>query len=322
MDWFPILSQTKSLVQVIAGDVEGAQKTQEAFSRSCPLIAQSRSLVEFCLGYSEEALQTLLDSCCTLSQIINSVPVMGHLKGLLHYTCDDAQGGQRALKAATRTLGVVGVASTGLLVLGPGGGIAGGACGGLLMVVLMTGGSFVEGNPEPSGFIALLLKADSMKGCEKVGPMFELCAVPALDALVGFGTASQTFGAGSAHTIDLAVPSSQPVTGGMSHSHAAIPDLVTSISSLCSISDDEEKATFQAVPISKRDSGTLLQNSTRKTCSDTCVPNAAVRRKLNLVAKGGDLARNTEKSQDLENCKNQVIEVTIVEEQGAILGLP
>ena len=39
----PVVSQIKSLVQVIAGDAEGAKKTQEEFSRKGIVISQVRS---------------------------------------------------------------------------------------------------------------------------------------------------------------------------------------------------------------------------------------------------------------------------------------
>ena len=36
----PVVSQIKSLVQVIAGDAEGAKKTQEEFARKAILVSQ------------------------------------------------------------------------------------------------------------------------------------------------------------------------------------------------------------------------------------------------------------------------------------------
>ena len=44
-DSIPIVSQVKSLVQVIGGDENGALKTQENFIRTAPIAAQINSLV-------------------------------------------------------------------------------------------------------------------------------------------------------------------------------------------------------------------------------------------------------------------------------------
>ena len=46
VDWIPVVSQVKSLVQVIAGDVAGAKETQDNFSRQCPIVAPMRAAVE------------------------------------------------------------------------------------------------------------------------------------------------------------------------------------------------------------------------------------------------------------------------------------
>lgn len=44
----PVVSQIKSLCQVIGDDVEGAAKTQVEFSRVCPVSLQVTSLVYSC----------------------------------------------------------------------------------------------------------------------------------------------------------------------------------------------------------------------------------------------------------------------------------
>jgi hypothetical protein len=40
----------------------------------------------------------------TYNNIINSVPVVGHLKGAVHLALGDAEGGKQALKSSTRTV--------------------------------------------------------------------------------------------------------------------------------------------------------------------------------------------------------------------------
>ena len=46
MDLIPLLSQTKSLIQVACGDREGALKTQENFLKMCPGLSQATSFVQ------------------------------------------------------------------------------------------------------------------------------------------------------------------------------------------------------------------------------------------------------------------------------------
>ena len=54
-DGLPILSQVKSLVQVIGGDAEGARKTQENFVNRVPVVAQVKSAVHAIMGDMNEA---------------------------------------------------------------------------------------------------------------------------------------------------------------------------------------------------------------------------------------------------------------------------
>ena len=43
-DAIPVISQIKSLVQVIGGDAKGARETQEKFLRTAPIVSQANSL--------------------------------------------------------------------------------------------------------------------------------------------------------------------------------------------------------------------------------------------------------------------------------------
>jgi len=268
MDWMPVVSQSKSLVQALAGDVEGAWCTQVAFTRSCPLVSQCRSLGELYMGHLDDARQTQFESCMVLNRIVNSIPVVGHIKGLVHYLCDDADGGDRAVRSATRTVGVVGIASGGMLLLGPAGGIVGGTCGGVFMDMLITSESMIKGKPEPYGYIAVVQKISFYPGCKKSGPAFELCAVAAFDALAGFGTASDLTGSSNNappvtthHAVANpgVVSSAAGVTTGISHS-SAIANIITEVSALYSVSDSEEDTHESTTPRG------LLQRVGRSIC--------------------------------------------------------
>lgn len=104
MDTLPVISQTKSLVQVIGGDAEGALRTQENFSRQCPVVSQTRSLVEVSMGDADAALKTQQQFGTGMSDLADAVPVVGHIKGGIHYACGDTEGGDKAMMHATRGL--------------------------------------------------------------------------------------------------------------------------------------------------------------------------------------------------------------------------
>ncbi|KAJ3126561.1 hypothetical protein HK098_007390 [Nowakowskiella sp. JEL0407] len=82
---FPIISQVKSLVHAIQGDMESARKTQDDFSKQCIGVSQCRSIVESAMGNNEAALQTQkefiaengVESIPVLSQIVSVAKVIG-----------------------------------------------------------------------------------------------------------------------------------------------------------------------------------------------------------------------------------------------------
>ena len=57
---------------------------------------------------------------------LNALPVVGQTKKLGHYVCGDIEGGNKAMKAATRTTAMIGGGASGFLVVGPAGAVAGG----------------------------------------------------------------------------------------------------------------------------------------------------------------------------------------------------
>lgn len=122
-DWIPVVSQVKSFVQAVTGNTEGARQTQENFSRQCPIVSQARSAVEAITGDTDAAEQTQLEFLKNASRVVDSVPVVGHVKGGVHYVCGDTKGGDMAMKRAT---GVAGGAALGLIAAGPIGAVAGG----------------------------------------------------------------------------------------------------------------------------------------------------------------------------------------------------
>lgn len=144
MDWIPVLSQAKSLFQVVCGDAEGAKQTQENFIRQCPGVSQVTSAVQASTGYVEAARETKKEFLKTVGGVANGIPVVGHVKGVIHYACGDTEGGHQAMKSSSRTIGVIGGGVGGFVVGGPVGAFAGGIAGGAAMDAITTGIYFLK----------------------------------------------------------------------------------------------------------------------------------------------------------------------------------
>ncbi|KAH9522800.1 hypothetical protein DERF_006358 [Dermatophagoides farinae] len=112
-DWIPVLSQMKSFVQVITGDMEGACQTQANFSRECPIVSQNWLVV-----MGEAAIETQRRCLSTMNDFVDGLPIVGHVKGGIHHLIGDHEGGNRAFKAATRTLVVIGAGAVATIFTG------------------------------------------------------------------------------------------------------------------------------------------------------------------------------------------------------------
>ena len=92
----PVVSQAKSLVQVVTGDPDGAAETQEKFFHECIGVSQVgahfqsfkytclfsvTSLVYLATGDTEKAGETQVRCGKQLSNFADGVPVVGHVKG-------------------------------------------------------------------------------------------------------------------------------------------------------------------------------------------------------------------------------------------------
>jgi hypothetical protein len=58
-----------------------------------------------------------------VNQVVNSVPIVGHIKGMVHYACGDTERGDAAVRSATRTTVVLGAGVAGAFA-GPAGAVA------------------------------------------------------------------------------------------------------------------------------------------------------------------------------------------------------
>eukprot|EP00930_Biecheleria_cincta_P021737 TRINITY_DN16016_c1_g1_i1.p1 TRINITY_DN16016_c1_g1~~TRINITY_DN16016_c1_g1_i1.p1 ORF type:complete len:248 (+),score=31.55 TRINITY_DN16016_c1_g1_i1:52-795(+) len=184
MDWCPGVSQLKSMVQVISGDTEGALRTQDNFSCTCPGVSQIRSSIELLSGNAAAARQTQLGQLQFLNSVAESIPILGHAKGLAHHAYGDHLGGNRALVASTRTLAVT-AGGLGGAVLGPGG-IAAGAIGAGCAIdgVFTVVESRASGSWRPYGIVHAVEKVTMEKGVGKSGAMFDAIILPVGDAVL------------------------------------------------------------------------------------------------------------------------------------------
>lgn len=154
MDAIPVLSQTKSLVQFICGQREKAKQTQVNFSRQCPVVSQVRSMVEAASGDREAAKETQKECGNFLLTLLNGFPIVGHIKGGIHYVAGDPEGGDAAIKAASHTSAVMAGGAIGFLMGGPFGAVAVGIGSGAAMDATITAvETQMKGRLHPYGFL-------------------------------------------------------------------------------------------------------------------------------------------------------------------------
>ena len=102
----PVVSQVKSAIQASCGDMEGALQTQEDFSKQCVVVSQVRSAVEATFD-PEAACRTQLEFLDNLENVADATPIVGHVKGAVHYSLGDTEKGDGCMKSASRTAAMV-----------------------------------------------------------------------------------------------------------------------------------------------------------------------------------------------------------------------
>ncbi|KAM9306728.1 uncharacterized protein KZ484_000120 [Pholidichthys leucotaenia] len=186
MDVIPVLSQVKSLVQVVCGDTEGAAKTQKNFVRKCPVVSQTVALGALIAGDEDEAEEIFKEGLETIGDFVDGTPVVGHVKGAIHYACGDKTGGDKAMKSASRTTGAMAGGVGGFIVAGPAGAVFGGIEGATVMDVVTTVvDSAVHNEARPAGYIAQI--EGIIENPKDPGQWFDLAATPVFDGLAGYG---------------------------------------------------------------------------------------------------------------------------------------
>ncbi|GMS80374.1 hypothetical protein PENTCL1PPCAC_2549, partial [Pristionchus entomophagus] len=187
----PLISQTKSLVQFVTGDKDGARNTQEKFLHECPIVAQATSIVELVADKNREKFKdTNLRTVRVLSNVADGIPIVGHVKGAIHAAAGDFPGARNAIKSANRSVGVVSGGVVGFLTLGPLGAVAGGIAGGAALDGIQTGvESAVYREFRPNGSIAAVRRVVVHPSG---GTVFDALALPIFDGLGGFSAGQLT----------------------------------------------------------------------------------------------------------------------------------
>ena len=145
VDSIPVVSQIKSLVQVASGDEEGARNTQNnfLFNNKAPVFSQVSSAIHAIKGDHDKARQVQEEFAKEMlheaSVLADSIPLVGHVKGAIHYATGDTAGGDAAMKSASRNLGVIAGGTAGFIGGGPFGAVAGGIAGGAAMDGIING---------------------------------------------------------------------------------------------------------------------------------------------------------------------------------------
>lgn len=184
VDSIPIVSQIKSAVQAIAGDTEGAKKTQENFVDQCPVVSQVKSLVQVINHDPEGARNTQKLFAQGMGDMADGIPVVGHIKGAIEYAIGDTEAGDQSMKAASRSTAVIAGAVGGFFVGGVAGSVAGGVVAGAAMDGIITGfDSAVHHEYRPYGEVAAI--TNMVHGHHDAGEIFDFAAGIGFDALAG-----------------------------------------------------------------------------------------------------------------------------------------
>ena len=140
IDSIPVVSQVKSLVQVIGGDADGARRTQESFSRTAPIVAQFNSLGHAIAGESNEARKIQEEFGKGMYEMAKATPIVGHGIAAGHAIVGNTKEAENIAIGATKSTVVVAAGAAGMLC-GPGAP----ACAAGLTVAASNGWDAAEG---------------------------------------------------------------------------------------------------------------------------------------------------------------------------------
>lgn len=142
--------------------------------------------MEVSAGKRKSAKKTQKEQLKYLNGVVNGVPVVGHVKGFIHYALGDKKGCNHCMEAASRSTAVVGGAVLGSAG-GPVGAAAGAAAAGVAADGVATGiASAKHQKWRGHGAWALISAARDAPGREKAGHIFDAISAILGDALAGY----------------------------------------------------------------------------------------------------------------------------------------
>jgi hypothetical protein len=192
-DSIPVISQFKSLGQVIGGDSEGAKETQENFfyRNTFPVLSQLVSAGHAIAGDLQTAEDVQIQFALDTERAVDAIPIVGHIKGGIHYAAGDSEGGEQALKASSRSVGVALGGIAGFVAGGPVGAFAGGAAGGVVSDGIISGVDLLAngGDSKPYGYVKTTLEIQKSKqenGSATGEQIATLVFTPIVDGIAGY----------------------------------------------------------------------------------------------------------------------------------------
>eukprot|EP01084_Bolivina_argentea_P207864 354571_1 len=107
-DTVPVVSQVKSILQLLFGQTTQALETQVNFVDATPLLSQLKSIYEILVSKDlPKAIETQKKFLIITNATIDGIPLIGHIKGLGHYIIGDFQNGNNSMKRSSRTTVVI-----------------------------------------------------------------------------------------------------------------------------------------------------------------------------------------------------------------------
>jgi len=137
----PFASQAMSGIQAITGDIEGARKTQETFlyNNTYPVLSQIVSAGHAIAGDLTSAGNLRKKFAEDMQNVVDSIPIAGHVAGGIYYALGDKERGDETMKASTRSSAAILGGVAGFLGAGPVGGALGALSAGSATDLIFSG---------------------------------------------------------------------------------------------------------------------------------------------------------------------------------------
>jgi len=173
-DMIPVVSQIKYGFQHAFGDKDGAARTHANFMNQGLGPSQVKSIQHLIAGDPDRALEVQKKFVANLEPLVDGLPVVGHIKGVVHLVGGDAEHGWAAIRSAT--------SSTGAVIGGVLGGPLGAVGGHALTDAAITGvQSTIAREWKPHGIVDYVANIDRFSP----GDHFDTVATLGLDAYGG-----------------------------------------------------------------------------------------------------------------------------------------